>query len=184
MIAEGSLLTLILGALLLFLGRPLFWLTIAILGFLVGMQLASELLIGQPDRLQLFAAVAAGLLGAAVTVVFRRLAFAVGGFLAGGYLAMAITDAVIDVPAAQTNWTLLWFVIGGILGAVIAAIIMDYAIIALTSLAGAGAIVSALEASASMQLLLLIVLTLVGFLIQRYLWLPSAKPREGHSLPS
>ena len=89
-----QLLHAILGALILFFGRRLYWLAVGVLGFLMGVQLAAELLAEAQLVVQLLAAVAAGILGATLAVVFQRVAFAIGGFLAGAYLAHGIAISV------------------------------------------------------------------------------------------
>ena len=42
------------------------------------------------EWIRILAAVGAGLLGAPVGILVQRLAFAIGGFFAGGYLALAL----------------------------------------------------------------------------------------------
>ncbi len=75
----------ILGIILLLFGRTLFWLFVAGTGFLLGVEVASVLLPDQPEWLRFLAAIIAGVLGGVVGIVAQRLAFALGGFFAGGY---------------------------------------------------------------------------------------------------
>lgn len=73
-------------------------------------------------------------------VLAQRIAFAVGGFFAGGYLTLELLNHFPQAPPSN-----LWFIVGGILGAIVAAMLLDWAIIVLASLAGAVAVMSGLE---------------------------------------
>lgn len=154
----------VLGAILLFFGRTLYWVFVGIAGFLLGMTLADTYLQSQSEGVQLLAALAAGVIGALVAVFAQRLAFAVGGFFAGGYIALRIAAHFGATPDDT-----IWFVVGGVIGAIVAAMVMDWAIIALSSLAGAAAIVSGLTGmnlDANVQSLLFVGLTVVGIVVQ------------------
>ena len=128
-----------LGVILLLFGRRLYWLLVAVAGFLVGMHMGEVFLADQANWVRLLAAVGAGVVGALIAMLAQRIAFALGGLLAGGYLALAIVQ-----PGNNGNDHLMWFLIGGIIGAVAAALILDWAIIILSSLVGAVAISAAL----------------------------------------
>src|SRR5262245_42282049 len=82
----------VLGVVLLLFGRPLYWAFVAIAGFLVGMALANHWLADQQAWIRIIVAVAAGIIGAVLGIFIQRLAFAIGGFFAGGYLALAVTQ--------------------------------------------------------------------------------------------
>ena len=62
------------GTILLFFGRSLYWLFVAIAGFLVGVQLADVALADQTQVVRVLAAVAVGALGALPAMVAQRLA--------------------------------------------------------------------------------------------------------------
>jgi hypothetical protein len=129
--------TVVLGIVVLLFGRTLYWAFIAIAGFLVGMALADQWLADKELWIRILAAVAAGVVGAVLGIFIQRLAFAIGGFFAGWYLAFAIATQM-HAPG-DTN---IWMIAGGILGAIVAALVMDWAIIVLSSLVGAAAILS------------------------------------------
>ena len=150
-----------LGAVLLFFGRSIYWLFVAIAGFLVGVQLADIALADQNQALRLLAAVAAGAVGALLAMLAQRVGFALGGFYAGGYLALRL--AATDLG---TNNPLLWFAIGGFVGAVLAAVLMDWAVIVLSSLVGAGAIIAVLGLSPTFSLVGFAILATVGIAVQ------------------
>ena len=151
----------VLGTILLLFGRKLFWLFVGIAGFLVGMELSAEFLSDQPDWVRWVVSIGAGLLGALLAVVAQRVAFAIGGFFAGSYIALAAV-AHFGIETSPN----IFIVVGGVVGAVIAAIIMDAAIIVLSSLVGAGAIVQALSLNQASRSLLFLGLVAVGIVIQ------------------
>lgn len=149
------------GSLLLLAGRRLFWLFIAIIGFLFGVELASELVASRPDWIVWVIGALAGVVGALVAIFFQRLAFALAGFYAGSYLAI--------IAAQSLGWptpNLAVFFVGGVSGAVVAAIVMDWAIIVLSSLAGAGMIVEALGLAPLHRIILSVVLVALGIVVQ------------------
>jgi len=156
-----AIVTILLGVLLLFYGRTLFWAFVAIAGFLVGFQLATELLAEQAEWVRLVVAALIGIVGAVLGILFQRIAFALGGLFAGGYLGLALAQAA-DAPGEP----MAWFIVGGILGAIVAALVMDWAIIALSSLAGAAAIVDPLNLDPTIAALLFLALAAVGITVQ------------------
>lgn len=161
----GTLLLILFGLVLVFFGRSLYWLFVAIAGFLMGMELAADLLTDQPGWVQFLAALAGGVLGAMVGILAQRIAFAAGGFFAGGYLALSLLNHFPE--AANSN---LLFIVGGIIGAIIAALLLDWAIIVISSLAGAAAVTSGvaglLEVPPSLQALGVLVIAVLGVVVQ------------------
>jgi hypothetical protein len=158
----------ILGLVLLVFGRKLFWLFVAITGFLVGVALSSAFLPDQPKWIILCVGLGAGLLGALLAVFAERLAFALAGFYAGSYLALILSQSLDG-----GGNSIIWFVLGGVMGAVIASLIMDWAIIVLSCLVGAGAILQALQLGQTASLVIFAVLLTTGIVIQRKLMVRS-----------
>ncbi len=158
-----DLLRLVLGVLLLTLGRKFFWLFVGIVGFIAGFTLAGSLLQGQPDWLILLIGVVVGVIGAGLAVFLQRLAVAVAGFLAGGYLALAAMN-LLNVSLTGLTW--LPFVIGGLIGAVLLFVFFDWALIILSSITGANLIVAALTLTSPLNIIVFIVLVIVGIAIQ------------------
>jgi len=152
------------GAVLLLLGRRLFWLFVAIAGFYLGFEVARTLAAGQPAWLLWTIAIGAGLIGAVVAMLLQRVGFALGGFYAGGYIALLAVErfapGTIGVAA---------FVIGGVIGAVLAAFLMDWAIIVLSCLVGAALVVPALGLQPLMSALVYAGLVAVGIVVQAQL---------------
>ena len=155
------ILHLIAGGAVLLTGRKLFWLFIMIAGFFLGVEVAGNLLIDYPRWVVWGAAVIAGLIGAFLAVVLQRVAFVIGGFLAGGYVAVSLLQS-LTWPISES----VALIVGGFLGALFVAITMDWAIIILSALAGSGLIVSALGLKSTPGLLTGVALTILGIFVQ------------------
>lgn len=153
----------VLGTLLLFAGRRLFWLFVGVMGSIAGMYLAATLAPQQPQGIILLIGIVSGILGAILAVFLQRLAVAVAGFVAGGYFLVMVVNLFTDV---SSQWELAPFLIGGVIGAVLVASLLDWALIFLSALAGATLIVQALQFSTIITLLLFLVLLLIGMGVQ------------------
>ena len=152
---------LVLGLILLVFGRKLFWLFVAIAGFLFGMQFGGLILPDQPHWIRLLIALGAGILGALLAVLAQRVAFALAGFYGGSYLALILAQSF-----GAGGRSILLFVLAGVIGAVVATLIMDWAIIVISSLVGAGAIVEALAQGQSISIIVFLALVAAGVLVQ------------------
>ena len=159
----------ILGLILLVFGLKLFWLFVAIAGFLSGMLFGNLILPDQPRWICLLVAVGAGALGALLAVLAQRVAFAVAGFYGGAYLALLLAQSF-----GAGGGSILVLVFGGVIGAIIAILIMDWAIIVISSLVGAGAIVEALPLEQGVRIIVFMALVAAGILVQERL-LPRSK---------
>jgi MFS family permease len=164
------LFNLILGLILLLFGRKLFWLFVGIAGFLLGVQFGGVLLPDQPQWIRLLVALGAGFLGALLAILVQRVAFALAGFYGGAYLALLIAQSF-----GAESISILLFIVGGIIGAIVAALIMDWAIIVISSLVGAGAVVEALALGQGTSIFAFLVLAAAGILVQARL---QPKPKE------
>ena len=161
-VAVPAVVTVLLGIVLLLFGRKLYWAFVAIAGFLIGMQLANEYLADKDQWIRIAASVGAGVIGAILGMFLQRLGFAIGGFFAGAYLAFRIFEHFH--PQGDPH---IWMIIGGVIGAVIAALVMDWAIIVISALAGAAAILSPFTTlEPQMANVLFILLACVGVVFQ------------------
>jgi hypothetical protein len=153
----------LLGLLVLFLGRKLYWLMVGVGGLLAGMEFATTLLANSSPVVRVIVAIAAGLIGVLVAIIAQRVAFALLGFFGVGFIALTLT------PAASSDAVhLTWFVLAGLAGAIIAALLMDWAIIVLTALAGAAAIVTSFAMTPLIQTIVFVILAVVGIAIQSW----------------
>jgi hypothetical protein len=172
------LFNILVGAALLFLGRRLFWLFVACVGFVVGTMLGTEWFGGKPDGLTMVIALAVGVIGALVSIFLQRLAVAIAGFLAGGYL-------LYTVAFALKYESLVWiaFVAGGVLGAVLVLALFDWALIFLSASTGATVIAQNVSVNGSTLGLLFLVLFILGVIVQaRQLTRPAPAPEKIESM--
>jgi len=121
------------GGLLLLLGRKLFWLFVAVAGFLIGTTFAPQLLPDQPQSVILTISLIAGLLGALLTAILRKIAVALAGFVAGGYIVYYLLQTVAQNPG-RMQW--LAILAGALIGAVLAGSMFDWALILITAASG------------------------------------------------
>jgi uncharacterized membrane protein YeaQ/YmgE (transglycosylase-associated protein family) len=170
-----SLLYILVGIVLLLLGRKLFWLFVGIAGFLFGMEWAPRLLGHETGTTALVLAIAAGIVGAVVAILAQKLAIGFAGFLMGGYVGQEFFRSV----STRDHLDWLAYFIGGILGAVLLLVIFDWALIILSSFAGAMLIVDALDAEQPAATWILVVLFVVGLVVQTGLFRRESSPAEG-----
>jgi hypothetical protein len=153
----------LIGLVVLFFGRKLFWLCVAAVGFLAGIELAPHL-VNEPSPLLLLAvALVLGLLGALLAFLLQKFAVAIVGFLAGGKLAGAIAAAFF---VHHAEYSTIVFVIGGILGAILILVVFDWALIVVSSLIGAHLIQSAIVLPPSGSTIVFLGLAVIGMLVQ------------------
>ena len=128
----------IIGLLLVFVGRGLFWLFVACIGFASGYHYAQQILAIHSPLTVLIISLAAGGLGAIIAIFFQKAAILMAGFAAGGYVVLSLIDQLVGM-STQMSW--LPYIIGGIIGAVILYFVFDWALIILSTLTGATLIV-------------------------------------------
>ena len=124
-------LNVIIGMLLLFIGRRLFWLFVACVGFASGYHYAQQIWAIHSPVLILILSIAIGALGAIIAILFQKAAILIAGFAAGGYLVLRLFNQFAGLPA-QLVW--LPYIIGGIIGAIILFFVFDWALIFLSTL--------------------------------------------------
>jgi hypothetical protein len=148
----------ILGAALLVAGRKLFWLFVGAAGFVTGFQLTTRFFQG-PEGIAITVGLVAGLLFAAVAIFLQTIAIGIAGFLAGGYVLLALTASLgLEIP----TWII--YIVGGIIGVILVTFLFDWAIITLSTLAGASLVVEAFQLQHAG--LIFMILVLAGVIIQ------------------
>jgi hypothetical protein len=153
----------VIGAIVLFFGRKLFWLCVAAIGFAAGFEVAAYL-VHQPSPLLAFTfALVLGFIGALLALFLQKVAIAIAGFLAGGKLATAIAAAFF---VQHANYSGVVFVIGGIIGAILLLALFDWALIVLSSVVGAHLICRVVALPPAGMTILFIVLVAIGVILQ------------------
>jgi hypothetical protein len=159
--------SMILGILLLFLGRRLFWLFVGVAGFIAGLTLAPQLISGQSELTILLIAIIAGIIGAFLAIMLEGLAILIAGFLAGGYL---LTTLVVSIGISVSAEPSVIYIIGGIAGLLLVAVFFDWAIIILSALLGADILMQFVHISSSAYWLVFLGLVVIGIAVQAGFW--------------
>ena len=159
----------VLGALLLVLGWKLFWLFVGVVGFVAGLQAAQLYLGPQPFWVLWAAGLICGVIGALLALFFQKIAIGIGGFVAGSTIALHLTLMMGYDPGAMVA------LIGGIVGAVALYLLFDWALVILSSVAGAAFIIEALGRQAPYAPVLSVVLIAAGVIFQARLLMASRK---------
>lgn len=154
----------LIGIILLTLGRKLFWLFVGCMGFVFGLQLASQYMGAQPSWTAWAVALVFGIIGALVALFFQTVAIGLGGFAAGTTITAYLTGL--------TGFAVhpLIFFVGGIIGAIVLYVLFDWALIFLSSLVGATLIVQVLNWTPQAEIILYAILIVSGILVQTFLW--------------
>lgn len=121
------------GAIILFLGRKLYWFTIAAVGFFAAIELTSRLLKDQPLWVAIILGVIVGGIGALLAVTIQRIAIGLAGFFLGGFLFFQILS-VFDIQLGGWNWAI--FILGGLLGIALVSALFEWTLILLSSIIG------------------------------------------------
>ena len=151
------------GISMLFFGRKFFWLFVAGLGFISAVTWASRAFARESDIIVLFIALAAGVIGALIAMFVRWLGIGLAGFVGGGYLVFSIL-ALFDLNLGVFSW--VFYLIGGILGAILFAVFFDWTLIILSSLSGAVILTQSFFLPRAWNIFLIAGLFIVGVVVQ------------------
>src|SRR3954463_16258583 len=157
------IISVIIGAAILFFGRKLFWLFVAALGFAVGLEIAAYFMKEPPQWLTPGGALGCGVTGAMLALLLQKIAIAVAGFVGGGRIAWALAAAFFVDHAHYRGIT---FVIGGIVGALLLLALFDWVLILLSSIEGAHLVSSGITVPEKGAMILFIALAVVGVIVQ------------------
>lgn len=167
-----SIVNIIFGALLLFAGRRLFFISMGIMGFLIGFEIGSVVWPQALDWASMFA-LACGVVGAVLAAAFQWIAVVIlNGFLGGGFL---LTEAAPYISSQSLSHPFL-FVIGGFIGIVIMIFAYDWALITISTLIGAILIVQSIEIPPDAVIFVFLGLFFLGLSIQSAMFKPSRHP--------
>jgi len=156
-------LRIIAGLILLILGRQMFWVFVAVVGFVMGADLARQVMPNSDELTVLLVAVIAGAVGAALAYFFYQVAIAAAGFLAGGRIGVELLAAL---PPSSPQAASLAFIAGGVIGAILLLLVFDWALIVISSVLGASLIVQQIPAPPNMSGILFVVFVIGGIVVQ------------------
>lgn len=157
-----SVISLILGAALLIAGRKLFWLFVGAAGFVAGLQLATQFWQG-PEILAIIIGLVVGVIFAVLAIFLQGVAIGVAGFLAGGYI-LTVLAGMLGLNQGAFSWIV--YLIGGIIGVLLVIFLFDWALITLSSLAGASLITQSLLLPSEIGGIIFLALVIIGVVIQ------------------
>jgi hypothetical protein len=173
----APILNVVVGIILLAAGKKLYWFMVAIVGFVIGMAVATQYLQTDPYWLIYIVGLVAGIIAAAFGIFLQRLAIALVGFLAGGYGASYVAG-LANIKAEPFNW--MAFVIGGIVGLLLVASAFDWALYILSCWAGATLITRTVTGGIGMNeslgLVVFFTLFVLGMVLQAGLFKEKPKP--------
>lgn len=155
-----TIVSVLIGLILLLAGRRLFWLFVALIGFTTGMYLAREHLAVESNSLVLVIALVAGILGAILSVLVQKLAIGLAGFAAGAFAGSVFVKTFHLEP-----YTWAGLAVGGVLGMVFLITVFDWALIGLSSVVGA-ALVSNITVDHKTSALVFLTALIVGVVAQ------------------
>ena len=154
------------GFAVLIMGRQLFWVFVSGVGFILGMFYGSQFYQG-PTQYILVIAIAVGIVGALLAYFLQKAAAGLAGFLAGWYL-VTVLIGVFDFDIGQ--YTNLLPLVGGIIGALFIAAMLDWSLIILSSLSGATIITQSIQLGSRINTILFVILLILGITVQTILY--------------
>ncbi len=158
-----SIVNIVGGALLLALGRKIFWFFVAASGFFAGFELATRTFHVSLVWEAILIGVAVGLVGALLAVFAQKLVIGIAGFLAGAF----ITSRLLPQLGTQVqSWSWIIIVIGGVIGIILLYAIFEWALMILSSVIGAMLVVEGLNLAGMVAIIAGIVLFVIGIAIQ------------------
>jgi len=157
------ILSVLIGAVILFFGRRLFWLCVAAVGFAAGVEVAPHLVHDPSAILSLSVAIVFGFIGALLALFLQKVAIAVAGFLAGGKLALALVTAFL---VHGSNYPGVTFIVGGIIGAILLLVLFDWTLIVLSAVVGAYLICHTIILPQTGATILFVGLAVIGIVVQ------------------
>lgn len=153
----------ILGVVLLVLGKRLVWLFVSVVGFLIGIYLAERFFSTGSENMYLTVAIIVGVLFAILSLFLKKFIIGSTGFVLGGYLAYVILNLV----GVEVNYFFWLIVFGsGVAGALLVALLFNWAVVILSSVVGAGILVNVLKLQDWVALSVFIVLIIAGLYLQ------------------
>ena len=148
------------GCILLLLGRKLFWLFVALVGMVSGIEAAEQYFGPQPFWVFLLIGLLAAVVGALLAIFFQKIAIALAGLLVGSTITAQLS--------VMMGWPMVPLVnmVGAVIGAIVLFWLFDWGLIVLSSVVGAGLIVQALNEPPQVGVLLYLGLAIIGIAIQ------------------
>lgn len=154
----------VLGIILLMLGRKLFWLFAGGVAFIFGLKYAS-LFLGSyySSHSGLIFALVLAIVGIVLAFIMQKIGLTIAGCVAGGYVALNIVKE-LGIKTGWMPWIL--FLIGAVLGVIFVSVLFNWSLIILSSLIGTFLIIETTSFSLPVTKVLFILLLIIGILTQ------------------
>jgi len=152
----------VIGFAVLIMGRQLFWVTVAGLGFVLGMNYAIQSTESSAEVILLIS-LGAGIVGAAMAYALQRAAAGLVGFLAGWYLAVILLN---NIHWDLGEYSIILTIFGGVLGVGLISVLFDWSLILLSCLAGATIITQSISLPPNFITATFFILFILGVIIQ------------------
>ena len=101
------------------------------------------------------------MIGAVLSLLLQRVLVGIAGFFAGGYLLYTVALGVGHETGAS-----IAFLLGGVIGAVLVLLMLDWALIGLSALLGSAVITQNVPLEPTLSLLLFVALLVLGGVVQ------------------
>jgi hypothetical protein len=170
-----TVVNMVFGLIVLTLGRKLFWLFVGLIGFAVGFHYGAAVWQLHSQLLLFGIATLAGIIGAVLAVFFQKIAVGLAGFAGGGYITLNLIN-LLGIRLVQLQW--LPYLVGGVIGMLMLFFIFDWALIFISSLAGASMITQSLTLSPGLEFGLFLILVICGLVTQTVRYRKSVPSEE------
>ncbi len=160
---EFNFILLLLGTGLVFWGKRLFWVFVAAAGFLFGMSTSQSLMPEEAIWFYLIVGAICGGIAVVLVKLLKNIAFGVGGFVLGAYLADGVLQ-MMDLNLGSISWVVI--ILGGAAGAALMLLLFNWALIILSASVGSLLITRSIPGEAPGLQILFIGLIVLGFIAQ------------------
>jgi hypothetical protein len=161
---ELTIFPILVAVLLLFFGQKLYWLFVGGIGFIVATELAARWFTGEAQWMILLVAILAGVVGAILAILLQRVAIGIASFLAGGHFTLLV---MADVAGSlSSELATIAFIVGGLIAGILAIMFLDWVLIVLSALLGAGMIAQWAVVETGARTLVFLVLFVIGVAAQ------------------
>jgi hypothetical protein len=158
-----NIINLVLGVILLTTGKKLYWLFVAIIGFVIGLGVATQYVQLNPPWMIYIVALGVGVIGAILATFLQHLAIALAGFVVGGYGAQYIAG-LLGINTEVNTW--MAFIIGGFVGLLLVASVFNWALYLLSGWAGSTLVTEGIGLQGTVGLVVFFALFVLGVIIQ------------------
>jgi hypothetical protein len=170
-----TLTSLVVGLLLLIVGRKAFWFFLALVGFAVAVAFVPQVLPDLDGQTQLIIAIVVGIAAGVAASVLAKVVVWVGGFVGGAYVGVIAWQTLVP---ATPGFPWIPVIVGGVAGMLLAKFLFESVLVVVSAAAGSALIVHTMRLGETMGFALLILLTTIGIIVQGRLW-----PRASSSSP-